>query len=420
MYAVLNDELEIQIATRPRNYYSTITQITVVWNKPLNEFFKISFGGSGPTVNTITTDATVSNSGSTWTIAHTTSPSFIRITNNSNYGLTLQVQGHGTLFSDSVGMCGNWNYGGVRFVNGSLYDTSGGYSGTAATSFPLAQDWQIPFADNDLEFKTNICDASSSCDGMNLFSCSAVRRFLKKDEAHPGCGSTCDDLTTETSRLACEEDVALTGDGTWACQKSYQDPLMSYQIFCEYCNRLELCLDKSELNDIWTCLITEDSASIPYGIATIADLTEQCEKCTCDSGEESLLNEFVRSPIRKKGRIRDCEWLNEKKPKDVKRICGKYVDYWKDPTTGTMYRPPQKACPVTCRACDSCFENPKTKYTKRVSKQGKAITGRCGHLKNLKSKASICSRKKKISAYPRASKACPQSCEIQGCDTSIP
>jgi len=307
MYAAKNDELEILIATRPRGSYSTITQITVVWKIPaITEYFKISMGGAigVPTVNTIATDATATNTGSTWTITHTNSPSFIRIT-EATYGFSLQIQGHGTLFSNSVGMCGDWNFGGVRFSNGALYDTSGGYAGTAATSFPLAQDWKIPFTSNELDFPTTTCDADSTCGPTSAFACSAVRKLQKEkvpEVVNPGCDSTCETLSMETSQLACLQDVALTNDKTWACQKSYEDPLLSYKMFCKYCNRLENCLKRvgssASLEKMWNCLIGRSvvPVPIPYGIQGVKGLVKQC--CTCKSkiAESKICNPIIPTP----------------------------------------------------------------------------------------------------------------------------
>jgi len=297
MYAAKNEELEIQIATRPRNFYSTITQITVVWKlAPITEYFKISMGGTFgvPTVNTITTDATVSNTGNTWTITHANSASFIRIT-EASYGLTLQIQGQGTLFSDSVGMCGDWNDGDVRFSNSTLYDTSGGFAGTRATSFELAQDWKIPLASNELDQPTATCDADSTCGPNSAFDCSAVRKLLK--EVNPNCDSTCANLSTKDSQLACEQDVALTGDGSWACQKSYQEPLLSYQLFCDYCNkRLESCLEESSLlNEVLECL-ADNGVAIPYEIESVEDLTNQCCTCKGKISESEICNPPTPAP----------------------------------------------------------------------------------------------------------------------------
>ena len=329
MYAVKNPLVEVQIATRPRNWYSTITQITVVWMLGTSpESFTTSLGGVfGPTTNTISTDATVSvtGGGSTWTISHNSSPSFIRIT-ESSYGFSLQIQGHQDLFAGSVGMCGNWDLGNVRFSNGTLYDTSGGFFGTAATSYPLAVDWQIDMVDNQLDVPTTICDADSDCGPTYAFACNAVRRLEDEPtEVHPGCTSKCEDLSIESSVKACEQDVALTGDESWACQKTYQDPLISNELFCDYCTGLEKCLAKAwirDLKQLWNCLTKPNEVKIPYGIETIDELTKQCCTCNSDIAESEICNPPDACDIEHEtdGRGRPCD------SKHCAKLGGKCMD----------------------------------------------------------------------------------------------
>ena len=110
-YAVKNSQIEIQIATRPRGRYSTITQISVMMLKT-GEHFKIKSDDAGSPDNTISTEASVSTVSGGYQIDFDGVASFIRITGGS-WGFSLQVQGHGSIFSNSLGMCGSWNYGGV-------------------------------------------------------------------------------------------------------------------------------------------------------------------------------------------------------------------------------------------------------------------------------------------------------------------
>ena len=44
-----------------------------------------------------------------------------------------------------------------------------------------------------------------------------VHKFQK--EVNPDYDSMCVNLSTNASQLACEQDVSLTNDGSWACQK---------------------------------------------------------------------------------------------------------------------------------------------------------------------------------------------------------
>jgi len=45
-------------------------------------------------------------------------------------------------------MFGSWNHEGARFRNGTIFDTTGGFSVTAATSIALAQDWKVLLAES--------------------------------------------------------------------------------------------------------------------------------------------------------------------------------------------------------------------------------------------------------------------------------
>lgn len=231
-YAIKNDIIEVQIATRPRTVYSTITQITVIM-KVSNEMFKISTGT--PPTNTITTDATYSTTGNQHRLDFFGVPSFIQIYDYSN-GLSLQVQGHGTIFSGSDGMCGNWDLGGVNFEDGTPYSTAGGWAATALTSHPLAQSWNIPVSDNELitpalDTALNpICDASSQCGTGFAFDCTSARK-LKEDEK---CLKSCDTIQDKPFAEACQQDVKNTGDPSWACQESYLKPVFKPASPCDF------------------------------------------------------------------------------------------------------------------------------------------------------------------------------------------
>ena len=233
-YAIKNDIIEVQIATRPRSSYSTITQVTVLMKQTL-ESFKIATGGAPPTANTIVTGATYSNTGNVHTIDFSGVPSFIKITDWGN-GLSLQVVGHGTIFSNSEGMCGSWDLGGVRKADGTVYSTAGGWAATALTSFSLAQSWMILPPANQLlipalDMGNPICDASKFCDGPNAFACNAVRKLQDEDEE---CKKECNTIEDETFADACELDIINTGSNSWACQPSYLEPVLEKSSPCDF------------------------------------------------------------------------------------------------------------------------------------------------------------------------------------------
>jgi hypothetical protein len=228
-YAIKNDIIEVQIATRPRTYYSTITQVTVLM-KQTQELFKISLNTAA--VNTIVTGAVYSTVGNVHKIDFNNVPSFIKITKGSN-GITLQVQGHGSIFSNSEGMCGSWNHGGVRRSDGTIYSTAGGWAATALTSFSLADSWKIPLALNELVAPTAICDASKLCGPNNAFACNAVRK-LQKGPAFEECGKTCSDIKDDVFAEACYLDIDMTDDTSWACQPGYLEPVLKPASPCDF------------------------------------------------------------------------------------------------------------------------------------------------------------------------------------------
>lgn len=235
-YAIKNDIIEVQIATRPRNTYSTITQVTVLM-KQTSQSFKISL--NTPAVNTIVTGAVYSNpSPSVHRIDFNNVPSFIKITKYSS-GISLQVQGHGSIFSNSEGMCGSWNQGGVRRSDGTFYSTAGGWQATALTSFSLADSWKIPSSDNELvapalDVNNNpICDASKQCGPTFAFPCNAVRK-LQEGPVFGRCDKTCDDIEYDIFAEACKVDIDNTNDNSWACQPSYLDPVLKPSSPCDF------------------------------------------------------------------------------------------------------------------------------------------------------------------------------------------
>ena len=126
----------------------------------------------------------------------------------------------------SVGMCGSWNKGQARFKDGSVYNTRGGYRGTRSTSIKLALDWQVPVASSVLSNPNPTCDASSKCGKGRAFACDDTG---DTGPVVPGCTEkNCDKVEPLLLRNACEDDVTLTGDTTYACKYLQEDPLPIY------------------------------------------------------------------------------------------------------------------------------------------------------------------------------------------------
>ena len=148
--------------------------------------------------------------------------SYIRIMVTPS-GISLNAYGRGEFFENSRGMCGSWSTGGVRFQDGTQFDTSGGYFATQERSPALAKDWMVPESDSLMEPSSAVCDASSSCgQSGDTFQCEDTRRLQNVE-----CDKTCSDIGIPLFREQCELDIQLTGDLSWACEPNYVDPVVT-------------------------------------------------------------------------------------------------------------------------------------------------------------------------------------------------
>lgn len=227
--AIDNPIIQLQIRTRPRGYYSTVTEVGLFF-KAHGEVFHMNTTGQA-TFN-ITNGASVTQLAaySGYDIVFAGNPdSFIRVTNYFG-NIAIQAMGNGYIFSDSEGMFGSWNHGGVRFRNGTLFDTSGGWAATRERSIELALDWMVQpneslFLDPSVE-----CDGSRNCGPGETFLCDATRRLETEK-----CEKSCDDIPNEIAKSACEEDlVILNGDNTFTCQPAYIEPLIVEADSCDF------------------------------------------------------------------------------------------------------------------------------------------------------------------------------------------
>lgn len=141
------------------------------------------------------------------------------------WGISLQAEGCDLFFAGSVGMCGSWDSGGLRFKNGTSFDISGGYDDVASRSHELADSWKIPIGDNLMFDPSEMCDASSLCGPLEEFECEDFRRHLVA--VLPACPQTCEDISILQFREQCLKDVELTGDISWACTPNYLNPILA-------------------------------------------------------------------------------------------------------------------------------------------------------------------------------------------------
>mmetsp|Transcript_24700 Transcript_24700/g.35916 ORF Transcript_24700/g.35916 Transcript_24700/m.35916 type:complete len:272 (-) Transcript_24700:335-1150(-) len=162
-------------------------------------------------------------------VFHEDLDSFIRVTNYAG-NIAVQVSGKGYTFSDSEGMFGSWNYGGVRFRNGTIFDTSGGWTSTRERSSELALDWMVQLDESLFTVPSIHCDGSRNCGDGETFPCDATRRL--QDQT---CEKSCDEIPNEIARSACEEDkLILNGNNAFTCQPAYIEPLIVEADSCDF------------------------------------------------------------------------------------------------------------------------------------------------------------------------------------------
>jgi hypothetical protein len=241
--AIDNPILQLQIRTRPRSWFSTVTEVGLKFKNTL-EIFNLRVDGAGTytETNSLTALSVLSvvspptpSLGGTWDI-NIDSDSLIRF-NGWSGGMSVQVVGKGNIFSGSEGMFGSWDHGGVRFQNGNLFNTAQGWNSPGAIK--LALDWQVDIADSLMNVPSALCDASSACGPTETFLCTDVRRALNEEvgdyasgknrrlNVDPTCTATdCNDITVDFLKEACEKDIALTGDTSFACEPSKVNPII--------------------------------------------------------------------------------------------------------------------------------------------------------------------------------------------------
>lgn len=234
-----NPNIQVQIRTRPRGSYSVITQVAVEFKANFELFrFKSNSGAySGYTTTNGLTARSVEEvtrvSGSDGHLITINEHNSIKIVGGTR-AITLTVQGSGGYMFGSVGMCGNWNNGSVRFQDGSVYETSGF---GADNAFALALNWRLPFGGvpNHMTPSSagSVCDGSDQCGPGHAFPCGDLHdgdgdedRVLSL-QAKANCKEqSCANIEDWIHREACEVDIALTGDTSWACEHINADPIL--------------------------------------------------------------------------------------------------------------------------------------------------------------------------------------------------
>lgn len=236
--AIDNHILQLQIRTRPRQWYSTVTEIGLLM-KDTGETFHAQINLANDIVVqsglTAASGASYSSSSGDHKVTFFDGDDSFILIRSSGTGMSVSVKGQGHVFTDSEGMFGSWNYGGVRYSNGTAFDLSGGYWDVLERSIELAESWMVNPEDSLMDSPSIICDPSPQCGGADdLFDCDEIENRRRKLEVNPGCDKTCDDISNALLRESCEKDLELTGDPTWACEDDYVKPIIVESAECEF------------------------------------------------------------------------------------------------------------------------------------------------------------------------------------------
>lgn len=243
--AIDNPKLQLQIQTKkfPGRSWSAVTEVALILKNspgvisPNDYVFRLDNAGSYSSTTALPISSGVSaivphngNRGAKVTFDDGSIMLFRVGTRND---INIEVTGKCSTFKDSEGMMGSWKYGGVRYGGndssganppGSFFSTLGGYAGTGHRSLPLAMSWQIPLQDNKLTTPNNTrCHYRRRRRGRKLDEAFEIK---PDNNTATGCERTCNDIDNPVLKEACEQDLALTGDPTWACAPNYVSPLI--------------------------------------------------------------------------------------------------------------------------------------------------------------------------------------------------
>jgi len=103
-----------------------------------------------------------------------------------------------------------------------------------------------------------------------------------------------------------------------------------------------------------------------------------------------------------------CKWLRQKKDKKVNNVCRNKVGYQ------SGYGPPQDICVSTCKSCDICYENRKSKFFLRMKKD-EPVYKTCKWLAKQQNTAELCQKTSSNDDYGPPRDACPKVCSVGLC-----
>lgn len=165
---------------------------------------------------------------------------------------------------------------------------------------------------------------------------------------------------------------------------------------------------------IQTCETCDDGGSPTPAPTSGQSPTNAPTPVPTNSGDCNDQTSFYWSTKRGTVLLKECSWLSGQNDTKKRKLCAGRVQYGaKD---GVVYGPPEKACALTCDACDPCYQNNKSTFFWK-EKNNKSIIKNCAWLKkkNTASQDNICTSGKTDGVYPSADVACPQVCSIGSC-----
>lgn len=126
------------------------------------------------------------------------------------------------------------------------------------------------------------------------------------------------------------------------------------------------------------------------------------------------------------GVVRTCAWLAQQANKN--NLCRSKVDFhqgkayeagtnWSQSSLEGLFGPAQKLCQETCNSCDTCYENPKSKFFK--GRKGGMPNGNpqyknCEYLSKTaqNTMTRLCEKTDTFGGYQSASVECPLTCNF--------
>lgn len=138
-------------------------------------------------------------------------------------------------------------------------------------------------------------------------------------------------------------------------------------------------------------------------------LSDKLSDDKCDDEKEDAEFIFGRNKQSGELKIRTCGWLQDKKK--PMNVCRNKIIHTEN------YSPAQDVCKITCKSCACDYQNPKTKFVKKLKNNGGVQLKNCKWLGNQNEEtiSLICSKALVGKGYKTAAEACPVTCDTTSC-----